>query len=283
MAKVQREEGYDADESAPQNIWREHASLRKLLRQKKGLTPADLSERINGLRQTWRKIVKDHTSVSRALIAECCIVNFMNVLDTFVAHSHLGVTCDKVWQTLAEHSPSIGEPKIRQAMGQTTHAPNLSRAKTIRDIERRLSALLRKRYAPTENGGPLTESERQEESELRARYIDMAQQIECPPGYSYGNAREDSDRLHQLLCKRPSPRSTGGGELTGAEDDEEAILTARVAAYWHSSEGRDRKRLKELELRRFSRCPLNDEEQNELDELRKNIPLARLSRKSAAN
>jgi hypothetical protein len=127
-------------------------------------------------------------------------------------------------------------------MGQNAHAPNLSQAKTFRDLERRLSALLRKRYAPTENGGPLTECERREESELRAQYIDMAQQIECPPGYSSRNAREDSDRLHQLLCKRLSPPSTGGGELTGAEDDEEAILKARVAAYWHSPEGRDRKR-----------------------------------------
>jgi hypothetical protein len=252
---------------------REHASLRKLLRQKKGQTPAELAERINALRQTWRKVVKDHTSVSRALIANCCTVNFMNVLDTFVAHSYLGVTCDKVRQTLAEHSPSIGQPKIRQPMWQTTYAPNLSQAKTIRDIERRLSALLRKRYGPTENGGPLTESECQEESELRARYIDMAQQVECPPGYSYGNAREDSDRLHQLHCKRLSPRSAGGGELTAAEDDEEALLTAWVAAYWQSREGRERKRLEELEFRRFSRC--NDEEQKELDELRKKYPFAK--------
>src|SRR6516162_9186966 len=125
---------------------REHASLRKLLRQKKGQTPADLAERINALRQTWRKVVKDHTSVSEALIANCCTVNFMNLLDTFVAHSHLGVTCDKVQQTLIEHSSSIGQPEIRQPIGQNAHAPNLSRAKTLRDIERRLSALLRKRY-----------------------------------------------------------------------------------------------------------------------------------------
>jgi hypothetical protein len=196
----------------------------------------------------------------------------MNVLDTFVAHSFLGVTCDEVWQTLAEHSPSIGQPEIRQPTGQTTYAPNLSQAKTIRDIRHRLAALLRKSFGPTENGGPLTESENQEESELRARYIDMAQQVECPPGYSYGNAREDSDRLHQLHCKRLSPRSAGGGELTAAEDDEEALLTAWHAAYWHSPEGRERKRLEELEFRRLSRRPFNDEEQKELDELRKKYP-----------
>jgi hypothetical protein len=132
-------------------------------------------------------------------------------------------------------------------MGQTTYAPNLSQAKTIRDIERRLSALLRKRYAATKNGGPLTESERQEESELRARYVDMAQQIGV-----------DSDRLHQLLCKRLSPPSTGGGELTAAEDDEEALLTARVAAYWHSPECSDRKRSQQLELRRICRRLTSD-------------------------
>src|ERR1700756_924088 len=93
--------------------------------------------------------------------------------------------------------------------------------------------------------------------------------VECPPGYSYRNARQDSDRLHQLHCKRLSPRSAGGGGLTAAEDDEEALLTAWSAAYWQSPDGRERKRLEELEFRRFSRCPFNDEEQNELNALRK--------------
>ena len=80
---------------------REHAQLKRLLRQKsKQQTPADISERINALRQTRRKIVIDHTLVCHALIAECCRINFMKILDLFVAHSFLGVTCDKVWQTL---------------------------------------------------------------------------------------------------------------------------------------------------------------------------------------
>jgi hypothetical protein len=183
----------------------------------------------------FEKAVIDHTFVCRALTSTCCTVNLLNVLDLFVAHSHLGATSDKVWQTLLEHCPSIGQAN---AIGQNAHGPNLSRAKTFRDIERRLSALLRKRYGPSENGGPLTERERREESELHAQYIDIAQQIECPPGYSYRNAREDSDRLHRLFCKRLSPPSTGGGELTGAEDDEEAILTARAAAYWRDQQWR---------------------------------------------
>ena len=176
-------------------------------------------------------------------------------------------------------APLVNEKPGRASRAATGHqatapnkpAPTLAQARTLRDVQHRYLALLRKRYAPTESGGPLTESERREESELRARYIDMAQRIECPPGYSYGNAREDSDRLHQLHCKRLSPR----GELTSAEDDEEAILTARVAAYWQSPKGRERKRLEELELRRFSRRLLNDEEQKELDELRKKYPVVK--------
>jgi hypothetical protein len=156
-------------------------------------------------------------------------------------------------------------------MGQNEPAINLSQAKTLRDIERRLSTLSRKRYAPSENGGALTESERREESDLRARQIDIAQAIPCSPGYSYRNAREDNDRLHQLHCKRLSPPSTGGGELSGADDDEEAILTARVASYRHSSEGRDLKRIQELEFQRI--CGnLNEHGQKELDELTRKYP-----------
>jgi hypothetical protein len=160
---------------------------------------------------------------------------------------------------------------VNQTMGQNEPAINLSQAKTLRDIERRLSTLSRKRYAPSENGGALTESERREESDLRARHIDIAQAIPCPPAYSYRNAREDNDRLHQLHCKRLSPPSTGGDELSGADDDEEAILTARVASYRHSSEGRDLKRIQELESQRI--CgDLNEHGQKELDELTRKCP-----------
>jgi hypothetical protein len=41
---------------------------------------------------------------------------------------------------------------------------------------------------------------------------------------------KDCNRLHQLNCKRLSPPSCGGGEKE-AEDEEEAFLTARVAAF----------------------------------------------------
>jgi hypothetical protein len=76
---------------------------------------------------------------------------------------------------------------------------------------------------------------------------------------------EDSNRLHQLNCKRLSPASCGGGELKGADDEEEALLTARIAAFRYSQEGRDRHRITELEVYRPYR---NGDEQAELDRLR---------------
>jgi len=53
--------------------------------------------------------------------------------------------------------------------------------------------------------------------------------------------------------------------LKGAEDEEEAFLTARVAAFRHSQEGRDWDRITELEVYRVHR---SDDEQNELDRLK---------------
>ena len=63
-----------------------------------------------------------------------------------------------------------------------------------------------------------------------------------------------------------SPPSCGGGELKGAEDEEEAFLTARVAAYRHSPEGRARHRMLELKLQEICDC-LDLDEKKELDQL----------------
>ena len=63
-----------------------------------------------------------------------------------------------------------------------------------------------------------------------------------------------------------SPPSCGGGELKGAEDEEEAFLTARLAAYRHSPEGRARRRMRELVLKDICRR-LTLDEQKELDQL----------------
>ena len=144
-------------------------------------------------------------------------------------------------------------------------AIDIEEAKALRDIEHRLNVLLRKRYGPSENGGPLTAAEIAEEAELDAMFSKRAAALVCPPGYGPQDAMEDSNRLHQLNCKRMSPASCGGGELKGAEDEEEAYLMARVVAFRHSLEGRDRHRITELEVYRQYR---SKDEQAELDRLR---------------
>jgi hypothetical protein len=143
---------------------------------------------------------------------------------------------------------------------------DIEEAKALRDIQRRLGDLLRKRYAtPRNNGGPLTAAEIAEEPELRAQLSRKSAAFVCPQGYGPQDVMKDSNRLHQLNCKRLSPPSCGGGELKGADDEEEALLTARVAAFRHSPEGRDRQRITELEAYRLCR---DSDEQAELDRLR---------------
>jgi hypothetical protein len=150
-------------------------------------------------------------------------------------------------------------------------AIDVAEAKVLRDGERRLAVFLRKRCGPNENGGPLTAAEIVEEAELDAMYRKRAAALVSPTGYGPGDAMKDSNRLHQLNCKRLSPPSCGGGDLKGAEDEEEALLTARVAAYRHSPKGRGREHILELELKGFSGCR-SDDEQEELDHLKVRYP-----------
>jgi hypothetical protein len=164
-----------------------------------------------------------------------------------------------------------GKPKIASVQDRAGYASaaagfniDIAEAKVFRDMEHRRAVLLRKRYAPREDGA-LTAAEILEESELGALIDKRAAEFVCPPGYGSKDAMKDSNRLHQLSCKRMSPSAYDGGELKGAEDEEEAFLTARVAAFWHSAEGRDRKRMRELEFKGIgSRCRTLDE-QKELD------------------
>lgn len=58
--------------------------------------------------------------------------------------------------------------------------------------------------------------------------------------------------------------------MKGPDDEEEALLTARLAAYQHSPEGRDRARMFSL---RFKRC-LSVDEKDELDRLKAKYPEA---------
>jgi hypothetical protein len=139
-------------------------------------------------------------------------------------------------------------------------------AKALRDDYHRLGELQRKKC-----GDPLSAEEVEEESKLRARIGDSARAIVCPAGYGLKQAQKDSNRLHQLYCKRISPPSCGGGALPDAEDVEEAQLRARVAAFDESPEGCARYRIRDLEMQDF-RGGRSAAEQNELNSLRTLYP-----------
>jgi hypothetical protein len=168
-------------------------------------------------------------------------------------------------------SASPGRGKASSITETDGFAIDIEEAKVLRDIEHRLSVFLRKRYAPSENGGPLTAAETVEESELRAMFSKRVAALPCPVEYGPDDAMKDSNRLHQLNCKRLRPPSCGGRELKVAEDEEEAILTARLSAYRHSPEGRDRERMLDLKLKDIDGCRSVDE-QNELDQLKAIYP-----------
>src|SRR6202048_3069612 len=139
-------------------------------------------------------------------------------------------------------------------------------AKALRDDYHRLGELERKKC-----GDPLSAAEVEEESKLGERIADRARAIGCQAGYGLKQAQKDSNRLHQLYCKRISPPSCGGGALPDAEDAEEAQLRARVAAFDESPEGCARRRIRDLEMQDF-RGGRSADEQNELDSLRTLYP-----------
>ncbi len=143
-------------------------------------------------------------------------------------------------------------------------------AKALRNDQQQLSELIRKR-PPSQHDGSVSAAEVEEESRLRASIADRVKAISCPIGYGPRQARNDSNRLHQLNCKRLTPPSCGGGTLTDAEDAEEAQLLARVAAYDESPEGRVRNRIFELQLQAFGR-EFGATQRNELDNLRTLYP-----------
>jgi len=139
-------------------------------------------------------------------------------------------------------------------------------AKALRDDYHRLGELERKKC-----GDPLSAAEVEEESKLGERIADRARAIGCQAGYGLKQAQKDSNRLHQLYCKRISPPSCRGGALPDAEDTEEAQLRARVTAFDESSEGCARRRIRELEMQDF-RGGRSAAEQSELDSLRTLYP-----------
>jgi len=158
-------------------------------------------------------------------------------------------------------------------------AIGIEEAKALRDMELCLDLFGRKRWAPSENGGPPTATEIEEEAELRKIFEERVMALVCP-GYGLDEVARDGNRLHQLHCKRLSPPSCGGGELSYEDDEEEALLTARAIAYRYSQEGRDRRRIMNLEI--FTRNR-NAIEQAELEKLRLRYPESPTNRVSATS
>ena len=193
----------------------------------------------------------------------------LGVMRDPTAPTDLRIQVARAAAPLVHAKPGIASPGghragvIRQTDGFNI---DIEEAKALRDLEHRLAALLRKRDGPSENGGPLTDAEMVEKSELGALISKRAAVLVCPPDYGPQDAMTDNDRLHRLNCKRLSPPSCGGGELKGSKDEEEALLTARVAAYRHSPEGRGRQRILELKLQEICEY-LERDEKKELDQL----------------
>jgi hypothetical protein len=138
-------------------------------------------------------------------------------------------------------------------------------ARTIRDDCQRLNELVQKR--------PLSATEDQEESWLRARITETAKAIGCPVGYGEVQARKDRSRLDHLYCRRISPPQCGGGPLPEAEDAEEAQLEARFQAYAAGPEGVARCRIRDLKLKSVGLTPAEQSELNDLQALYPPPPL----------
>ena len=222
-----------------------------------------------------------------ALSAACADPNttplqfLLGVMRDPTAPTGLRVQVARAAAPLVHGKPKTASVEDRAGNAGTFGGPDgfiidIADAKALRDLEHRLAVLLRKRYAPSETGGPLTAAEIVEETELGAMISKRAAALICPPGYGPGDATKDRNRLHLLHCKRLSPPSCGGGELKGVEDEEEALLTARVAAYRYSPEGRDRQRMQQLEWKGIGGCRSADE-QEELDRLRNIYPEIRIA------
>jgi hypothetical protein len=130
-------------------------------------------------------------------------------------------------------------------------------AKALRDDHRRANELEQNYTSSVE----WLEAKR-----LRERNIERVRSITCPADYGAIQARRDENRLSTLTLKR-----WHGGSLTNAQDVEEAQLTARVAAYEETAEGRGRRRKLELTLKSITGS-FTPEEKSEYENLQTLYP-----------
>jgi hypothetical protein len=103
---------------------REHAGVRKLLRHKsKDQKAADMSKRINTLRQKWRDALKEQMRVCEALNRDFFAINFAAYFNAFHAQSRLFVTCNEVAQTLQKLSPTSNRSQVGLRTPQLARLP----------------------------------------------------------------------------------------------------------------------------------------------------------------
>jgi hypothetical protein len=121
----------------------------------------------------------------------------------------------------------------------------------------------------------LTSSELEERSRLQERIRANSATFGCRTGYGMKECNADEDRLREMSYIGPRNEK---------EDTEQALLTARVSAFWATSEGQARRRIAKLagqsfwastRAKGFSRSgppPLTSDEQEELDRLQARYP-----------
>ena len=83
---------------------------------------------------------------------------------------------------LVHGKPGIASPGVGKAGAIDGFNIDIEEAKALRDIKHRLAVFLRKRYGPSENGGPLTDAEIVEETELDAIFHNRAAALERSAG-----------------------------------------------------------------------------------------------------
>ena len=133
-------------------------------------------------------------------------------------------------------------------------------ARALRDDKQRLEFLW------SSESYPYRDEAAAEMAELEARIAEIGKTLECPPGYTLMDAREDRQRRNELDSVRRR-----GAVLTTAEDVEDAHLHARLEAYRRSPECVGRQRISELGFVKISRR-LTPAEENELADLQARYP-----------
>jgi hypothetical protein len=120
----------------------------------------------------------------------------------FTPVSTLRIRVARAAAPLVHGKPGIASPGVGKAGAIDGFNIDIEEAKALRDIKHRLAVFLRKRYGPSENGGPLTDAEIVEETELDAIYHLAFRQRQCQPGATPLGRTNPTMRSHQKIDRR---------------------------------------------------------------------------------